>query len=170
MNTSKVEVVPYDVSWTKDFWNIKNEILKVLDKLVLSIEHVGSTSVCGLWAKPIIDIDVVIRDYSVLSNVVKALSSIGYRHEGNLGVEEREAFAYEGKEHHKEHHLYVCPKDSVELRKHVAFIDYLRIHPEAQLEYSQIKQQGAKLYPYDVDRYIEYKAFFIKRIYKELGF
>ena len=62
MHTSEVEVVPYDDCWTKNFLDIKNEILKVLDKLVLSIEHVGSTAVCGLWAKPIIDIDIVIKD------------------------------------------------------------------------------------------------------------
>ncbi|ORX86105.1 UPF0157-domain-containing protein [Anaeromyces robustus] len=170
MRTSKIEVVPYDVSWTKNFLEIKNEILKVLDKLVLSIEHVGSTAVCGLWAKPIIDIDVVIKDYSMLSDVVLALNSIGYTYEGNLGIEGREAFTYEGKEHLKKHHLYVCPKDSIELRKHVTFRDYLRTHPEAQLEYSKIKQQGAKLYPYDVDKYIEYKSFFIKKIYQKLGF
>ena len=52
----------------------------------------------------------------------------------------------------------------------MAFRDYLRTHPDAVLEYSQIKQQGAKLYPYDIGRYIEYKSFFIKRIYEELGF
>ena len=170
MRTLKVEVVPYDAYWTKNFLDIKNEILKVLDKLVLSIEHVGSTAVCGLWAKPIIDIDIVIKDYSVLSDVILALSSIGYRHEGNLGIYGREAFTYEGKEYLQKHHLYVCPEDSVELRKHMAFRDYLRTHPEAVLEYSQIKQRGAKLYPYDVERYIEHKSFFIKRIYEELGF
>ena len=170
MRTSKVEVVPYDALWEKDFLNIKNEVYKVLDKLALSIEHVGSTAVCGLWAKPIIDVDIVIRDYSVLSDVVLALSSIGYTYEGNFGVYGREAFTYEGKLHLKKHHLYVCPKDSVELRKHMAFRDYLRTHPEDVLEYSQIKQQGAKLYPYDVERYIEYKSFFIKKIYEKLGF
>ena len=170
MRTSKVEVVPYDVSWIKNFLDIKNYILKVLDKLVLSIEHVGSTAVCGLWAKPIIDIDVVIKNYSVLSDVVVALSSIGYKHEGDLGIYGREAFTYEGKVHLQKHHLYVCPKDSVELRKHMAFRDYLRNHPEDVLEYSQKKQQGAKLYPYDVERYVEYKSFFIKKIYEKLGF
>ena len=170
MRTSKIEVVPYDDSWAKDFLNIKNEVFQVLDKLVLNIEHVGSTAVCGSWAKPIIDIDVVIEDYSLLSDVVLALNSIGYNHEGALGIYGREAFTYEGKVHLKKHHLYVCPKDSVELRKHMAFRDYLRNHPEDVLEYSQIKQQGAKLYPYDVERYIEYKSFFIKKIYEKLGF
>jgi len=77
--------------------NIKNELQTVLGNYAIAIEHVGSTSVEGLAAKPIIDIDIVISDYSVLEEVVRRLSKIGYEHEGNLGIEGREAFRYEGK-------------------------------------------------------------------------
>lgn len=62
-------------------------------------KHVGSTSVEGLSAKPIIDIDVVIKDYTVLEQVVSALGAIGYQHEGDLGIAGREAFTYDDKEH-----------------------------------------------------------------------
>ena len=67
------------------------------------------------------------------------------------------------------HHLYVCAKDSLELKRHMSFRDYLKSHPEAISEYSRTKEEGALLYPYDIDNYIEYKSPFIERIYKEIG-
>ena len=123
----------------------------------------------GLSAKPVIDIDVVIRDHSVLDEVISRLAKIGYQHEGNLGIAGREAFGYEGKEHLKEHHLYVCPEDSPELKRHIAFRDYLRSHPDAVQEYSRIKEEAASFYPYDIDQYIGHKSPVIEKIYKEIG-
>lgn len=169
MVTKHVVVLPYDEQWKQDFLKIKAELTDALGQLAIGIEHVGSTSVQGLSAKPIIDIDVVIKDYSMLEDVISALGTIGYRHEGNLGIVGREAFKYDGKEHLKKHHLYVCPEDSPELRRHIAFRDYLRAHPEAVREYSRVKEEGAKKYPYDIERYIEYKSPFIEKIYVEIG-
>ena len=166
MSKKRVIVVSYDAQWKDEFLKIENELKTVLGNLALRIEHVGSTSVEGLSAKPIIDIDVVIDDYDVFAEVVEALRSIGYSHEGNLGIEGREAFKYDGKEHLMKHHLYVCTKDSKELKRHLAFRDYLRLHPEAVLEYSRIKEEGARLFPDDIDKYIEYKGPFIEEIYE----
>ena len=169
MVTKHVAVLPYDEQWKQDFLKIKAELADALGQLAVGIEHVGSTSVQGLSAKPVIDIDVVIPDYTMLNDVVSALGEIGYQHEGNLGIAGREAFKYDGKEHLKTHHLYVCPEDSLELRRHVAFRDYLRAHPEAVREYSRIKEEGAKQYPDDIERYIEHKSPFIEKIYAEIG-
>ena len=166
MNAKQVVVLPYDSNWEQDFTKIKAEIEPVLKDLALKIEHVGSTSVKGLSAKPIIDIDVVIRDYTVFDKVIASLEKIGYTHEGDLGIKGREAFKYEGKQHLRKHHLYVCPQDSPELNRHLGFRDYLRNHPEAVKEYSDIKEKGAELYPYDMDKYMEYKSAVIEKIYK----
>ena len=165
MGTKHVVVLPYDETWKKDFLKIEAELKDALQGLALRIEHVGSTSVEGLSAKPIIDIDIVIKDYSVFEGVVLALDKIGYRHEGNLGIVGREAFKYDGKEHLQKHHLYVCTEDSEELKRHIAFRDYLRSHPEAVKEYGQVKEEGARRYPYDIDKYIEYKSPVIEKIY-----
>ena len=164
-----VVVEPYSDEWAQSFISIRNEIKDALGNLALRIEHVGSTSVPGLSAKPIIDIDVVITDYSVFDEVVFRLGKIGYRHEGNLGIVGREAFKYDNKDNLQKHHLYVCTQDSKELKRHIAFRDYLRSHPEAIQEYSQIKEEGAALYPYDMEKYIGYKSPFIERIYQEIG-
>ena len=169
MVTKHVVVEPYDEGWKQNFIDIKAELQDALGELALRIEHVGSTSVPGLSAKPIIDIDIVIKDYSVFDEVVSALGKIGYRHEGNLGIVGREAFKYDGKEHLKRHHLYVCSEDSPELKRHIAFRDYLRSNSKDVREYSRIKEEGAALYPYDIEKYIAHKSPFITRIYKEIG-
>ena len=92
MQTKRVVVVPYDEKWESAFEEIKNEIEGVIGDKILGIEHIGSTSVKGLSAKPCIDIDVIIKDYSALNAVVDGLRAIGYIHEGNLGIKNREAF------------------------------------------------------------------------------
>ena len=169
MTTRNIVVVPYDSNWKLQFEAIRSEIQDALGELALSIEHVGSTSVEGLSAKPIIDIDVVIEDESKLQTVIEKLAVIGYEYEGNLGIVGREAFGYTGKEHLQNHHLYVCTKDSPELKRHLTFRDYLRSHKEAVREYSRIKEEGAKLFPNDIDGYIRYKTDWIERIYREIG-
>ena len=174
MAIRNIVVLPYDQKWQQDFLDIKKELAAALGmaqeqgSLALAIEHVGSTSVPGLSAKPIIDIDVVVRRTDV-GAAIKALATIGYEHEGNGGIEDREMFKYSGKENLMEHHLYVCPEDSAELKRHVLFRDYLRAHPDAVQAYSQIKKEAAELYPHDIDSYINHKGTVIEKIYKELG-
>ncbi|MBQ9777502.1 MAG: GrpB family protein, partial [Clostridia bacterium] len=112
MRTRKVVVLPYDVAWQSALKKIKGEIEEAIGDLIIGIEHVGSTSVEGMSAKPCIDIDVIIKDYSAFVAVVDGLKAIGYIHEGDLGIKDREAFKYSGKEHLLMHHLYVCPKYS----------------------------------------------------------
>ena len=169
MRTSKVTVIPYDEKWKSDFEKIKNELVAAIGNLIIGIEHVGSTSVEGMSAKPCIDIDVVIKDYSVFSEVVKGLSAIGYIHEGDLGIKDREAFKYSDKPHLQTHHLYVCPQNSAELHRHITFRNFLRNNPDAVKKCSQIKETAAELYPDSIDKYIQYKSPCIEELYAECG-
>ena len=167
MRTKRVVVVPYDQAWKNAFEEIKTEIEAEIGALIIGIEHVGSTSVEGMSAKPCIDIDVVIEDYLAFAEVVDGLQAIGYIHEGDLGIKDREAFKYSGKEHLQMHHLYVCPKYSEELHRHITFRDFLRSNPEAVRKYSLIKEKAAELFPNDIDGYIEYKSPCIEELYEE---
>lgn len=169
MRTAKVIVLPYDAAWADAFQAISDEIRRALGELALGIEHVGSTSVPGMSAKPCIDLDVVIRDDSVLPDVIGKLAAAGYIHEGDLGIPGREAFCYTGKQHLMKHHLYVCPEMSEELHRHITFRDYLRTHPAAAAQYSSVKEQAAQLFPDDNDRYMAYKAPCIKELYALCG-
>ena len=169
MRTAKVTVLPYDSAWKSAFEAIKKEIEGAAGDLILGIEHVGSTSVEGMSAKPCIDLDVVIRDASVLEAVIARLAAIGYIHEGDLGIPGREAFKYSDKPHLQTHHLYVCPRDSRELHRHITFREFLKSHPEAVRQYSQVKETAARLFPNDIDRYIAYKSPCIEELYAQCG-
>lgn len=169
MKTQEIIIVEYQSTWPDDFNKIKAELETDLKDLILSIEHVGSTSVIGLAAKPIIDIDVVIESKESLPTIIQRLALMGYYHRGNLGIQDREAFSYEGKEHLRLHHLYVCPKESKELHRHITFRNHLRNHPEDVKCYADIKKEAAKLYPNDRDAYGAHKSKVIEELYLKCG-
>lgn len=171
MRTKRVIVVPYNSEWKHEFEKIKLYLEKTLKDSIIAIEHVGSTSVEGLSAKPIIDIDVIIKNYDNFGDVKSRLETLGYYHEGNLGIKDREAFAYDEKQKDEfmTHHLYVCPQNSNELKRHIAFRNYLRTHEEDVKKYSEIKLKAARMYPTDIDSYIETKSPCINEIYRKIG-
>lgn len=171
MRTKNVIVISYDSNWSHEFEKIKVYLEKSLGDTILGIEHVGSTSIEGLAAKPIIDLDVVIESYNNFEEVKSRLESLGYYYEGDLGIKNRQAFAYDEKQKKEfmTHHLYVCPKYSEELKRHLAFRNYMRTHKEDIDKYSEVKLQAAKLYPTDIDSYLEYKSPCIIEIYRKIG-
>ena len=138
-------VVDYDEKWPQDFLKNKEELLKVLT-VSCQVQHVGSTSIPGMKAKPMIDSDVGLDNWSDFEAVKRALAEIGYDHEGDRGITGREAFCRNGKVHNKildtiDHHLYVCSVDNEEYKRHILFRDYLRNHDEARDRYNQIKEE-----------------------------
>ncbi|MBQ2668892.1 MAG: GrpB family protein [Clostridia bacterium] len=169
MQTAKVTVLPYDETWKSAFEEIKTEIECAVGDWIIGVEHVGSTSVQGLSAKPCIDLDVIIEDYSVFDAVVRGLEAIGYTHEGDLGIRDRAAFKYANKPHLLKHHLYVCPKWSAELHRHLTFRDFLRENAEAARRYGAVKEEAARLFPNDIDQYIAYKSPCIEELYTLCG-
>lgn len=160
----RIEVHPYDPAWKTAFQRLHTMLQGILGDLALSIEHVGSTSVEGLAAKPIIDIDVVMESYDVFPAIVERLAAAGYEHRGDLGIAGREAFKRTYDDGFMAYHLYVCPKDGEELKRHLALRDYLRTHPDARDEYGALKMANAELFRYDIDGYIEAKGPFIRGI------
>lgn len=138
----------YNPSWVQDFKKIKDELNKVLNGLSYTIEHIGSTAVPELPAKPIIDIDVVFYSPTTFGSVKKQLEQAGYYHNGNQGIEGREVF--KRKEIHGNsvldtitHHLYVCPQDSVAFEAHLLFRDHLRNNSTDRKAYANMKLQIA---------------------------
>ena len=156
-----VIIVPYDPAWASDFESIRLRLAEVLGDLALDILHVGSTSVVGLAAKPIIDIDMVIDDETALPAVIERLATIGYAFEGDLGVAGRYAFAAPGDL--PRHHPYVCAQDNRELKRHVAFRDFLRANPQAAAAYESLKFELASRFGRDRDGYSQAKTEFVEQ-------
>lgn len=172
-----VIIVDYNSEWPNMFSELEMILRRQLGNLAISIEHVGSTSVHGLAAKPIIDIDVVIESFTLLPIVINKLSSLGYLHQGNLGIEDREAFAridnkvpYNREESEKpEHYLYVCNKLSKELSRHITFRNILRKHPELVTEYTILKTELSEKYKNNREAYTDGKTDFVITVLNEYG-
>lgn len=166
---ARVVISPYNEQWKNDFEKIKSEIVNVIGDLIIGVEHVGSTSVEEMSAKPCIDIDVIIKDYFVFDAIVSKLETIGYFYEGNLGIKNREAFKYLNKSPLPTHHLYVCPQKSEELYRHITFRDFLRNNADAVKKYSYVKETAARLFPNDIEKYMEFKSPCIEELYALCG-
>ncbi|MEQ9166182.1 MAG: GrpB family protein [Fulvivirga sp.] len=159
----------YELQWDQDFRKIKLEIEKGLIGLNISIEHIGSTSIPNLAAKSIIDIDLIYGTDTDFNKVKSGLSQIGYLHNGNQGILNREVFKRNAGLSKNEildnikHHLYVCPIDSEELNRHLLFRNYLRINEWARLKYQELKYELAEKAGQNKQRYAELKELNAKK-------
>jgi GrpB-like predicted nucleotidyltransferase (UPF0157 family) len=159
--TRTIEIADYSPAWPETFAGLSSVVSGALGGLALRIEHVGSTSVPRLAAKPIIDLDIVIGSRRSLPSVVEALAEIGYFHEGNGGIPGREQFGREDGEVPRDgtgrqwpdHHLYVCAQDSEELRG----------HPYSAFRYEELKRDLAAHHPHDIESYVEGKSEFVEQ-------
>ena len=133
-------VEKYNPKWVEQFRVLK-EFLEKNTTEYISIEHVGSTSIPGMNAKPIIDIDIIVEDAAQFQKLKLELLKIGYVHEGDRGIPGRETFDHEKVSVGIDHHLYVCVKDNAELLRHLKFRDKLRSSPELVNEYNKIKEE-----------------------------
>lgn len=168
-----VVIVDYDPVWPVAFEGLKAVYESALQGLILSVEHVGSTAVPGLAAKPVIDVDIVIPNRQVLPEVIQRLEGLGYRHEGDLGVAGREAFARDGEPRTPQdgsgrvwpsHHLYVCARDCAALHEHLLFRDVLRSDPERAGAYGALKRRLADAFRDDRAAYGEAKTAFVQAV------
>lgn len=160
-----IEVVEYQPAWRGKFEKLKAAIWPRVSDFADRIEHVGSTSVEGLWAKPVIDLDIVVMNKDSMDGVINGLAQIGYTHRGNLGIEGREAFKNEKPEF--KHNLYACVEDCLAFRNHILLRDHLMNNPDDRDKYSEIKRKLATKFSNDVDSYIDGKTDFILSILKQ---
>ena len=157
-----VVIVDYDPQWPGLFEELRAPVVAALGELVVIVEHVGSTAVPGLAAKPIIDMDVVVPSVADIPEAIRRLASLGYVHRGDLGIAGREAFtAPAGK---PRHHLYACALDSEELRRHRSFRDSLLTHPEEARAYETLKRAAARRFAEDRAAYNEAKTRFVEAV------
>ena len=164
----KVLVLDYDPLWPRKFNELHNMLWPAVRDLATSIEHVGSTSVPGLAAKPVIDLDIIIPSRELLPQITVRLDALGYIHRGNLGIEDREAYSIP--EPKRTQRLYVCPASSLALRNHLTLRDHLRANPQDRDAYAEIKKLLAREFPNDIDSYIAGKTDFILSILSGKGF
>ncbi|GAA2850603.1 GrpB family protein [Microbacterium arabinogalactanolyticum] len=149
-------VVPYSDEWPAQFAAVAEELARALSGVpVGSIEHVGSTAVPGLAAKPIIDIDIIVGRPDLVA-AIAALEAAGYEHAGDLGLPGREAFRTP--DQRPARHVYLCVEGTLHLRNHLAVRDVLRRDALLRQRYGEVKLALAGDAEMDIDTYIAGKS------------
>jgi len=156
---SPLVVTDYDDQWPLYFEQIARPVRDAVADLGAQVEHVGSTSVRRLAAKPIIDIDVVVRSADDVPTAIERLRSLGYVYQGDKGIRGREAFMWPPGA--TPHHLYVVVDGSRPHAEHIHFRNYLREHPDVAREYAALKTNLAEQHGDDRLGYTNAKTEFI---------
>jgi GrpB-like predicted nucleotidyltransferase (UPF0157 family) len=159
-----VVICDYDPAWPGRYEVLRARIAEALGALAAAIQHVGSTAVPGLAAKPTIDLVVRLAAPDDLPAAIERLAGLGYAHEGDFGIVGREAFATPPGYGVHDHHLYVCAPDWGGYDDQVVFRDYLRANPDAAGAYAALKRSLAERHRDNRTAYTDGKAAFVRRV------
>jgi GrpB-like predicted nucleotidyltransferase (UPF0157 family) len=159
----KIEVVPYDAGWPHAFQAEANRLAALWGDEVVAIHHIGSTSIPGMSAKPIIDVLVEVRAIDRMDRFDEMMRQSGYLPRGENGIPGRRYFI-RGDEIHRTHHIHVFETGHPDIQRHLDLRDYLRTHPEDADAYCRLKLELAARFPMDIDSYVAGKDGLIKEL------
>jgi GrpB-like predicted nucleotidyltransferase (UPF0157 family) len=161
LESGVVRLSPYQPVWQRLFKEEKERLQQAVGPYVLDIQHVGSTSIPGLVAKPILDIAIAVCDFEAATICIEPIEGLGYVYRGEFGIPRRHYFA---KGEPRTHHLHMNEIDSVDYENQILFRDYLIRHPDVAQAYAALKLDLARRFPADRDAYLAGKAPFIEHV------
>jgi GrpB-like predicted nucleotidyltransferase (UPF0157 family) len=156
-----VKLAPYTEEWKLLFEVEKASLRTVVNSYILDVQHVGSTSIPGMLAKPIIDIAIAVLDFEEAKVCIGPIEALGYEYKGEFGIPRRHYFV---KGDPRIFHLHICEVNSLEWQNLLLFRDYLSHHLDVAKDYSEQKLQLASKYPQDRTAYLDGKAPFIEKV------
>jgi GrpB-like predicted nucleotidyltransferase (UPF0157 family) len=133
----------YQDHWSNEFARLRSTLERALGDLALNIHHIGSTSIPGMPAKPILDIDIEIPQGTPIESVSERLRPADYRYRGTQGIPDRHVYKPQSPRGWMAHHLYVLPEGARVLKRDLHFRDSLVASPELHAEYRRLKQRCA---------------------------
>lgn len=160
-----IEVVPYNFKWKEEYLKEAGIIRDIMKNEINNIYHIGSTSIPGIYAKPIIDILIEVKDIENVDNYNKDLESLGYIAKGEFGIEGRRFFM-KGL-YHRTHHVHAFQTGNSEIARHLNFRDYMIAYPDEAKRYEDLKKELAIKFRYDIDGYCAGKDTYLKQIDKK---
>ncbi|SEM87381.1 GrpB domain, predicted nucleotidyltransferase, UPF0157 family [Mesobacillus persicus] len=164
MSKRKVEVIPYSPQWKERFNEEQSLFRELFGNGKVAIYHIGSTSVPGLSAKPIIDILIEAERMDLVDSVTAEIEKAGYEPKGENGIPGRRFFQKSDENGVRTFHVHAFEKGNPEIYRHLVFRDYLRAHPEQAKRYGEIKQWAAVEHTYDIEGYMDEKESIIKEL------
>jgi len=166
LENEKVKLSPYNPVWEKLYKKEEKILIPVIERYRLDIEHIGSTSILGAKAKPIIDIAVGVKNLKDGERLIKPLKKLGYECKHDASIEKRYFFT-KGGENHTTHHLHIVKFNSKLWKNQIIFRDYLRKNKKIVKKYNELKEELAEKYKNDRKKYVAGKDKFIKSIIKK---
>jgi GrpB-like predicted nucleotidyltransferase (UPF0157 family) len=161
----RIVVAPYDPRWPQEFERASaGEVVAALGLNLLVIEHIGSTSIPGIHAKPVIDMLAVVADLAAVDQRAVAMEELGYEVMGEFGIDGRRYFRRDDSAGLRTHQIHAFTAGSPHVRRHLAFRDFMRAHPTLAGQYGELKQRLAVAHPNDMKAYMDGKDGFVKEI------
>jgi len=159
-----VVVEPHNPRWAEMFAAESQRIAQVLGPDAVAIHHFGSTAIPGIYAKPVLDILIEATNLPDLDAHNPDMAILGYQAMGEYGIPRRRFYRKNDSTGTRTHHIHAFATGSPELKRHLAFRDYLRTHPDSAKQYSDLKKKLADRHPDSIERYMIGKDPFIKDI------
>jgi GrpB-like predicted nucleotidyltransferase (UPF0157 family) len=160
----KVKVVPHNPQWRDAFEAEAKQVAAALGENVVAIHHIGSTAIPDIYAKPVVDLLVEVRDITEVDGRSSAMESLGYEVMGEYGIPGRRYFRKDSREGIRTHNIHAFEAGSAEVERHLAFRDYMIAHPGDAQRYSELKRKLAEEHPRSMDGYMDGKDGFIKEM------
>ena len=160
----RVKVVPHDPNWRQAFLLGSQEVGTALGENLLEIHHIGSTTIAGIYAKPVIDMLAVVSDIAAVDRCSGAMESLGYVGMGEFGIAGRRFFRRDNSAGDRTDQVHTFQAGSPHIRRHLAFRDFMRAHAELAMQYSDLKRRLAEMHPHDIEAYMDGKDRFIKEM------
>jgi GrpB-like predicted nucleotidyltransferase (UPF0157 family) len=158
----RVEIVAYDPEWPDRFLDIANDLRALLQEQAIAIHHIGSTSIPGLSAKPLIDIDVILPTARDVIAACPIMVQADYEPRGNRY--DPDIFAFMKRSEAPGQRVYLCPDGHDTHHRRMLFRDHLRAHPQTAVAYQALKLKLSRDFEYDGDGYTAAKAAFVNAI------
>lgn len=158
-----IELVPHNPDWPRQFAAAAAWLTPYFGDNLVGIEHIGSTAVPQLTAKPIIDILVLVHDIAQVAPMTNRLTAQGLVYKGENGILGRRYFR-QGSDDHHSHHIHVFAADHPEVGRYLRFRDYLRAHPQRALVYTAVKRQLAQKFRHDPAAYTSGKTAVVQQL------
>ena len=162
----RVRMVPHDPNWRQEFRQEAGRISAAAGSNAVAVHHVGSTAIPGIYAKPVIDLLLVIQDLAALDEKQLEMEALGYEARGEYGIPGRRFFRRDDKHGDRTHQVHAFEDGSPQIARHLAFRDYMIAHPETAQEYSDLKRELAAQHPSDIEAYMDGKNEFIQEVDK----
>lgn len=160
----KIYMVPHDPQWRDLFEHEAEQVTAALGSNVAAVHHIGSTAIPTIYAKPVIDLLLVVQDLAALDEKQSRMETLGYVAMGEFGIPARRYFRRDNPSGDRTHQVHAFEDGSPQIKRHLTFRDYMIDHSDAAQEYSDLKRQLAAKYPDDIESYMDGKDAFIQEI------